>query len=103
MIFARGIATLTNIELIVRSLLHRVTGHIALALLGGDIIDESLARFEVIAHCFRLVGSITVGKNGSSCNGPQGIGCPLCIYRGGFQVDGNLIGFQFYILIVDLP
>ena len=102
MVFASGVAAIADIELIVGAFLHRVTGHIALALLRGNIVDIPLARLEVVAHRLRLVGSIAIGKDRTSGHRTGCVGCALGIYGRGLQVDGNLIGLELYILIVDL-
>ena len=39
---------------------------IVLYTMGGDVVDEALSRFEVIAHRLRLVGCGSIGKYGSS-------------------------------------
>ena len=85
---ASGIFTVTDIELIARTLLGLLTGYISLPLLGNDTIDETLLRLEVIAHGLRFVWRITFLEHRSSGFSSQRILDTLRIHHAAVHVHG---------------
>ena len=58
-----GVYAIGYVILSVRTLLGLVTGHIALALLGDDLIDVTLLGLEVVTYVIGIIRSASVHEN----------------------------------------
>ena len=102
MVVARGIFSVTHVNLVVRTLLGLLTGHIPFTLLSDNAIDETFLRLEVIAHDFRFVRRFAILEDRRSGCHPCRILHTAGKYRTAIHIHGNDGRSQLDILVIDL-
>ena len=101
-VVASGILTAAHVNLIVGALLRFLTHYVSFALLGHNLVDETLLALEVVAHFLRFVRSASVLEHRQAGFHAGAVGHTACKDRTAIHVHGDDLGCQFYLLIIHL-
>ena len=105
-VVARGVASVLHVVLLVVALLGTLAGDVSFPLFGGDVVDETALRLEVVAHLLRLIRSLAVLEHRFALDGSRGVlhsvgvdNAAVHVHRhdGGSQLDGLVIDFRIAI------